>query len=270
MIISEYEKNANGDELGVFFICFKERIAIENFFEVFRGIYPTAPVYLSSDGGHDYKYLEEKYDNIMCVLDEEKTVGVTAHIEKMIKSGDYDIVNLFMASIEYLKRVKLAFDYCKTDYMLLAEPDVLVRGKMTMPTVDCVGPKPNPMPRHIQQYIIDNGGINNVAWGASAGIIKRESFMKIYNNIINNQHKMLQYLYMDPRMACYDYLFCFLLSIHGLRYDPNPELTECGRNPDWKLSRHPLLHQYMEKYSKDGDNYNKHFDHDAESVKPWC
>jgi len=37
MIMSEYEKNANGDELGVFFICFKERIAIENFFEVFRG-----------------------------------------------------------------------------------------------------------------------------------------------------------------------------------------------------------------------------------------
>jgi hypothetical protein len=36
----------------------------------------------------------------------------------------------------------------------------------------------------------------------------------------------------------------------ALGYDEiqNPELTECLRNPNWRNSGHPLLHQFREYY----------------------
>jgi hypothetical protein len=244
--------------LGSFYICFKERNAIEKSIASFKKFYPDAPMYLTSDGGYDYSYLEKQYKNMKCVLDKEMTVGITKDIEKMIATNSFPIVSLFMAAMQFVIRLKKAIDFCKTDYIFLMEPDVFVRGEMSLTDYDFVGAKPNPMPPQIQKYITDNGGYNNVAWGGAAGIIKTESYNVIYNDLIDNQHKMLEWLYMDPRIACYDYLLTFLFSIYGFRYEDNPELTECNRNPNWRTSNHPLLHQYYENYTSDNGDTGKH------------
>jgi len=244
--------------LGVFYICYKEKTAIEKSIASFRQFYPDSPIYLSSDGGYNYGYLEANDKFIKTSLDPEQTVGITKDIEKMIATQKFDIVNLFMASIEYLKRLKKAVDYCGTEYMLLMEPDVFVRGKLNLVDIPLVGPKPNVMPQHIQQYFVDNGGMNNVAWGAASGVMKTWQFNMIYNDLINKQHKMLEYLYLDPRIACYDYLLTFLFSIYGYEYAENPDLTECGRNPNWQTSGHPLIHQYYENYVSGSGDTGKH------------
>jgi len=245
--------------LGAFFVCFKEKNAIEKSIESFKTHYPDSPLYLTSDGGYDYSYLENQYENIKCVLDEEMTVGVTKDIEKMIASNRFPIVSLFMAAMQFLIRLKRGVDFCNTDYILLMEPDVFVRGKLNLSEYELVGPKPNVIPEYVQNYIIKNGGYNNVAWGAAAGVMQTKAFNIIYNDLINNQHKMLEWLYLDPRIACYDYLLMFIFSMYGFRYEENPDLTECNRNSNWKTSDHTLLHQYYENYtSKNGDTGKHH------------
>ena len=244
--------------LGAFYICFKERTAIEKSIASFKNFYPDAPLYLTSDGGYDYSYLEEEYSNMKCILDKEMTVGVTKDIEKMVSSNSFPIVPLFMASMQFLIRLKKGVDFCQTDYILLMEPDVFVRGKLNLSEYELVGPKPNPMPESIQKYITDNGGYNNVSWGAAAGVMQTKAFNVIYDDLINNQHKMLEWLYMDPRMACYDYLLTFIFSMYGFKYEENPDLTECNRNPNWKTSNHPLLHQYYENYTSSKGDTGKH------------
>jgi hypothetical protein len=163
-----------------------------------------------------------------------------------------------MASMQFLRRLKFAVDYCKTDYLLLMEPDVFVRGKLTMPDFELVGPKPNLMPDIVREYIIKSGGKDNAAWGAAAGIMECEAFNTIYEDLHVNQHKMLNWLYLDPRIACYDYLLTFIFSMYGYRYEPNPDLTECLRNPNWRESGHPLLHQYYENYISENGETGKH------------
>lgn len=246
------------NNLGAFYICFKERTAIEKSIESFKTQYPDAPMYLTSDGGYDYVDLESRFSNLKTSLDPEQTVGITKDIEKMIAANSFPIVPLFMASIEFLKRLKRGVDHCQTEYMLLMEPDVFVRGKLNLTGKDLMGPKPNVMPDHVRKYIIDKGGVDNVAWGSAAGVMKSESFNKVYDRVINNQHEMLEFLYLDPRMACYDYLLTFLFSVYGFEYAENPDLTECGRNPEWRTSSHPLIHQYYENYVSNSGDTGKH------------
>ena len=88
--------------------------------------------------------------------------------------------------------------------------------------------------------------------------MQTKAFNVIYDDLINNQHKMLEWLYMDPRMACYDYLLTFIFSMYGFKYEENPDLTECNRNPNWKTSNHPLLHQYYENYTSSKGDTGKH------------
>lgn len=244
-------------ELGVFYICYKEKTAIEKSIESFRQFYPDSPIYLSSDGGFDYSYLNDEITK--CVLDVEQTVGVTKDIEKMIQTNQFPIIRLFMASMQYLHRLEKAVDYCDTDYMLLMEPDVFVRGKLNLLDIPLVGPKPNQMPDGVRKYIIDAGGVDNRCWGAAAGVMQSKVFKEIFNDLKNNQHKVLEWLYMDPRISCYDYLLTFMFSVYGFKYEENPDLIECNRNPNWKQTNHPLIHQYYENYiSKNGETGKHH------------
>lgn len=244
--------------LGAFYICFKERTAIEKSLASFKQFYPDAPVYLTSDGGYDYSYLESQYSRMKCVLDPEMTVGITKDIEAMTAKGQYPLVPLFMAAMQFLMRLKRGVDFCQTDYLLLMEPDVFVRGPLTIPQYELVGPTPNVMPDAVQEFIRQRGGRTNGRFGAAAGVMQTEAFLHIYDDLIQNQHKMLECLCLDPRIACYDYLLTFVFSLYGFRYEENPDLTECNRNPNWRTSGHPLLHQYYDNYISTGDDTGKH------------
>ncbi len=45
--------------LGIFFSCFKEKKAVEYSLTELVKHYPDSPIYLVSDGGLDFSYLEE-------------------------------------------------------------------------------------------------------------------------------------------------------------------------------------------------------------------
>ena len=236
-------------DLGVFYICYKEQAAVEYSLKEFRKFYPKNSIYLVSDNGLDFSYLKEKFGNIETIKETMEVVGIAKDVDQYIRehSGEID---LFMGiSLEFLRRLKNGCDFCKTEYMILMEPDVLVRGQLHPFDADLVGPTVNVMPEIIQEYIITNGGKNNGTWGPAGGIMKTSSFYEVYNKLMNDLDKFSGGLKLDPRMICYDYLLAFLFSLFGYTYTDNPDQTECIRNPNWKNSGHPLLHQHRELYS---------------------
>jgi len=236
-------------DLGVFYICYKEQAAVEYSLKEFRKFYPKNSIYLVSDNGLDFSYLKEKFGNIETIKETMEVVGIAKDVDQYIRehSGEID---LFMGiSLEFLRRLKNGCDFCKTEYMILMEPDVLVRGQLHPFDADLVGPTVNVMPEIIQEYIITNGGKNNGTWGPAGGMMKTSSFYEVYNKLMNDLDKFSGGLKLDPRMICYDYLLAFLFSLFGYTYTDNPDQTECIRNPNWKNSGHPLLHQHRELYS---------------------
>jgi hypothetical protein len=59
------------EKLGFFYSCHKEKRAVDKSIQELRKHYPTAPIYLVSDGGLDYSYLTRKYSNIFVSLEED-------------------------------------------------------------------------------------------------------------------------------------------------------------------------------------------------------
>lgn len=244
-------------DLGVFYICYKEKSAVEFSLTKFREIYSDSPIYLVSDNGVDFSYLRENIKNMETSVEDMEVVGVAKNLDKTIKENMVDYELFFNLSMEFLRRLRNGCDFCKTEYMLLMEPDVLVRGKLNSFDADLVGPTVNVMPLDIQEFIIMNGGKNNATWGPAGGMMKTKSFYSVYEKIIEDPDKLRWGLKMDPRIVCYDYLLSFLFSIFGYTYTNNPDQTECLRNPNWRDSGHPLLHQYRELYSMNYDGKHK-------------
>ena len=116
--------------LGVFYICYKEQAAIEYSLKKFREFYPKNPIYLVSYNGLDFSYLKENFGNIETTVEDMEVVGVAKNLDKSIKENTVDFDLFFDLSMEFLRRLKNACDFCKTEYMLLMEPDVLVRGEL--------------------------------------------------------------------------------------------------------------------------------------------
>jgi len=244
-------------DLGVFFICYKEQSAVEFSLSKFREIYSSNPIYLVSDNGNDFSYLKDTIKNIETTVEDMEVVGVAKNLDKSIKENTVDFELFFDLSMEFLRRLKNGCDFCKTEYMLLMEPDVLVRDKLNSFDADLVGPTVNVMPTTIQEYIMLNGGKNNGTWGPAGGLMKTKSFYSVYEKTLKDPDKLKWGLKMDPRIVCYDYLLSFLFSIFGYTYADNPDQTECLRNPDWRISGHSLLHQYREFYSTNYEGKHK-------------
>ena len=117
-------------DLGVFYICYKEQAAIEFSLKKFRQFYPENPIYLVSDNGLDFSYLKENFGNIETIKETTEVVGIARDVDQYIRENSGDI-DLFMGiCLEFLRRLKNGCDFCNTEYMVLMEPDVLVRGEL--------------------------------------------------------------------------------------------------------------------------------------------
>jgi len=241
-------------DVGVFYHCYKENDAVEFSVKSFKNLYPDSPMYIVSDNGNDFSYLEKKYKNIKFIKKNNEVQSLVKFVDNLIAANNVDIDLFTDIAIEVLNRIKNAIDYCQSKYIILMEPDVYVRSKFSLPKTDMVGPIPNEMPINVQEYIISKGGINNKYWGPAGGIMNTQAFLDIYSKI--DKTIISEILLQDPRIVCYDYLLPVLFSIYGYRYENNPEQTECLRNPNWEISDHKILHQYRKYF--DGNYDGKH------------
>jgi hypothetical protein len=250
-------------DFGVFYTCYTEKKAVDYSLEVLYGIYPEVPVYLISDGGEDYSDLGNRYTsrgfNLKTYLefDSRGLIPTFAHREDFHTEEIQK--NVFDSVMAFLERVKRAVDYSGKEFLLVMEPDVLVRGKISNPeNHKLLGSRVNTgMSDQIRDVVRSYPGsidVNN--WGITPAIFECSAFLKIYEIIENDRDLLRRLCLSDRRFANYDFMFAILFALVGIPESINSEIVECFRNPNWETTWHPLVHQYRAKYPLSAEGYD--------------
>jgi len=252
---------------GVFYTCYTENDAIEYNLKALYSIYPDCPVYLVSDGGNDFAYLEKQYSSLKTSLE-----GDTRGWCQGSGASDYLVQNqnyktnpeihqkLYDTAYAWMERQQRAIEFCKKDHMLVMEPDVLIRGKLNIPKkTKLMGPMaPNITPeagwRHVLSKI--DGAVDVYSWGWPY-IYESKAFTEVFSFVKNNESIFRDFLMSDYRFgSAGDVTIPVLFAACGYSPSINPDVTECLRNPGWRTSGHPLLHQYRDAYPQVGSGYS--------------
>jgi hypothetical protein len=241
-------------DFGVFYTCFTEYEAVEYSLDLLYSIYKDIPVYLISDGGSDYSNLSNKFKCGKFLLEHDSRGMVPKINEKNWTNPEMQKI-MIDSIFTFLERVKRAIEYSKKPYLLIMEPDVLVRGKLHIKeNTHLAGSRVNPY--HWAKDKINEilsgipGSVEVTHYGATPAILKSDSFMNVYDFFKNNTSYVNEFCKIDPNFSNYDILLTVLFAALGYNEIENDELTECLRNTNWENSGHPLLHQFRIHYPK--------------------
>ena len=255
----------DGEDVSVGFIynsVYKQKEAFEYSLARVREQYPTSKVYVVSDGGLDYSYLEDEYEDLKFEMGED-TIGpytkMTFH-NYLQPDNQLAIKKNIAATIE---RVTKGIEYCgNPDWMFMTEPDVLLRGKISYPeNGKLLGTRLNyawDIPGRLEQYIAMNeissqieGSIPMFRWGAVPAIFHTETFLKA-SKVYQDNFELLDGITATVfGVNCFDVIMPFLFSLVGEEEVFNSETIECMRDPSWRNSSHPIVHQFREHYSEE-------------------
>ena len=237
-------------KLGAFYSCYKEINAVNYSIDRLKKVYPNIPIYLVSDGGEDFSYLESKYTNIKTIMDID-TMSSTFKITDQNFREEFHQENIKKCALTVLNRLKNAIEYCKSDYILMMDPDTLVIGELNIPyDSKLLGSRVNHgLPKEYKDILSSFDGskvINH--WGATPAIFEINSFLKAYDNIFNNMNifdKLCKSFY---AMYAHDVLLPTIYALIGLEEEFNPDIVECNRDPNWEQTNKPLIHQFKKYY----------------------
>lgn len=244
--------------VGFIYSVFKEKKALDYSIKNLRIHYPEEKIYLISDGGLDYTYLENEYTNLTTSL-EEDTMSETFKI-----TGDYTTGNfrqeyyqevIKKCAYTVLDRVTRAIEYCNyPDWMVMCDPDCLIRGQLNFSDdgkilgsrINCCLPEGY---RNILNSI--DGAISISRWGASPCVFEVSTFLRALEKFryLDTTEDLLDKLCKEfYAMYAHDVLFPTLFALVGEEETFNPDVVECTRNPNWRNTQHPLVHQFREYY----------------------
>lgn len=259
-------------KFGVYFTCYTEKESVENAIKLLFEIYPDIPVYLVSDGGADYGYLEEKFKGkrIKTMLGED-TRGLIPKIPKENFRSEEWQAYAQKSIVTFFNRVKDAINYCGTEYLLVMEPDVLVRGKLTIPGGSLFsGSRVNKgISKELREIVRKvPGAIDVNHWGATPAIFKSDTFLQAWHKLESDSALLRALCMAEHRLPNYDLTFAVLFALIGVPEERNPDIIECLRDKNWRTKPQPLVHQYRELYPK--MDYSGTHATDAHKVKrPW-
>lgn len=243
---------------GVFYTCFTEKKAVDYSLEVLKTIYPDVKIYLVSDGGCSFDDLKIKYSHLETKL-EEDTRSFIPFLKDEVDYKSIETQNKIKNSIiKFLQRVSDAIDYCQEEYLLIMEPDVLVRGKISNSNNSVfLGSRVNEgLSDELKNILYHTEGaiqINN--WGATPAIFRCDEFKLAYKKLLSTPSLLDSLCLSESRLANYDVLLGVLFALIGIEETNNPEIIECFRNSNWENTSHPLVHQYRAKYPTYNEGY---------------
>jgi len=244
---------------GVFYTCYTEYDSVKYSLEELYKIYPDIPVLLISDGGSDYSDLESKFLGLKTILEHDsrgRVPKINGDNFLLEENQKYMKESIFT----FLDRIKRSIDYCKKPYLLIMEPDVLVRGRLSIKSEDVhlLGSRVNYYhwaKDQVNKVLSKIEGSTSVThYGATPAIFNCKSFMKVYDFFTKNEEIIEELCRIDSNFANYDILLTVLFAAMGFEEISNEDLSECLRNPNWENSDHPLLHQFRIYYPK--SNYS--------------
>ena len=250
-------------KFGVFYTCYKEVDAVDYSIGLLKNYYPNCPIYLVSDGGSDYSFLESKFTNLKTKISwDSRGISQNLTFEKWSNLKDKNII---LKSInEFFKRNLEAIEYCETESILIMEPDVLVRNNLNhFPSKinSLLGSRIN-KPDHegffnVQKLLKNiEGSVEPTHYGSTPAFYYSDSFKEVYDFVKNNQELVLKIINCDPNFVCYDTFLTVLFAACGYHEIFNPDIIECLRCPDWASRPNPLVHQYRNHYPKAGSGYD--------------
>lgn len=240
--------------IGFFFSCFTEKRAVEYALSELVKYYSESPIYLVSDGGLDYSYLKSRYRNLYTSL-EEDTMSETFKITGDLTTGNFrdeyyqEVIK--KCALTVLDRLERAIDYCKTDYILMMDPDTLVRGILTIPEGSkLLGSRVNVgMPQGIKEILKEHEGAKVIdCWGATPALFESQTFLRALSHFKENIGILDKFTQEFYAMYAHDVLLPILFALIGEEETFNPEIIECNRDPSWRSKFNPLVHQFKEYY----------------------
>ena len=237
-------------KLGFFFSCYKENRAVENSLSELRKHYPDNPIYLVSDGGSDFNYLKDSYDNLFVSL-EEDTMSSTFNITDQNWREEIHQNAIRHATYAVLNRLEHAIEYCQTDYILMMDPDALVRGQLNIPEgVKLLGSRVNTgLPVELQVVLSRIPGAKVInCWGATPALFETKTFMTSWSRLKASPEVMDAFIDSFYAIYAHDVLLPLVFALVGEEETFNPDIVECNRNPNWRNTTQPLVHQFKEFY----------------------
>jgi len=237
-------------KLGFFFSCYKENRAVENSLSELRKHYPDNPIYLVSDGGSDFNYLKDSYDNLFVSL-EEDTMSSTFNITDQNWREEVHQNAIRQATYAVLNRLERAIEYCQTDYILMMDPDALVRGQLNIPEgVKLLGSRVNTgLPVELQVVLSRIPGAKVInCWGATPALFETKTFMDSWSRLKVSPNVMDAFIDSFYAIYAHDVLLPLIFALVGEEETFNPDIVECNRNPNWRNTTQPLVHQFKEFY----------------------
>lgn len=209
----------------------------------FRKHFDDSPFYLVSDKGDNFQELANKYN----VEYEHSEIHLGAGYE------GYTIDEMK----EWLSRLYRGFTFCKSDYVIYMEDDVLIRHKnINCDNIIIAGVLENPIKEDVIEYFERRYGnkFSTNLYGACGGTIyETETFVNNYNNFI----KIIDECWYDIKkkginISYLDMFAPILFMSLGYPYTKNINLIEDHRGDNWRESTHSLLHgkvSYKERYN---------------------
>lgn len=237
-------------KLGFFFSCYKENRAVENSLSELRKHYPDNPIYLVSDGGSDFNYLKDSYGNLFVSL-EEDTMSATFNITDQNWREEVHQNAIKQATYTVLNRLERAIEYCRTDYILMMDPDALVRGQLNIPEgVKLLGSRVNTgLPVELQVHLSRIPGAKVInCWGATPALFETKTFMTSWSRLKASPEVMDAFIDSFYAIYAHDVLLPLVFALVGEEETFNPDIVECNRNPNWRNTIQPLVHQFKEFY----------------------
>lgn len=243
----------NVTNIGVMMSCFDEVEAVSFAIQEFRKFYPENKIFVFNESKEDYNFLLERDSNIRIKNDKDTMsfyyenpihqVYLLPEFQKKIQD----------AVLTFLDRINQTIKYSQAEYLLLMDPDVLVRGELNIPSnISLLGSlRNNGVPPEVKKILNDiEGAVVINEWGATPGIFKVETFKRAYDKFISTPNLLSRLTMSWSSFYAHDIIIPVLFSLIGEREQLNVDFTECNTDMDWQTNQKKLVHHYK-KYYKD-------------------
>lgn len=246
------------EKLGVFFTCFDELEATRISLNHLKQVYPDIKIRLFTESKLDFQFLEKEISGLK-TSQEKDTMSDYLGITYDDYLSDEDQKAIKTAALAVLKRLTQSFEHLNSEYILMMDPDALVRGKLNIPEgAGLLGCRQN---THIwaieklNEVLIRNGGVKMTAWGATPAIFNIKDFMRGLRKLLYTPDLLDDLCKSFYWFCAHDILLGSIFSLIGKEEEFNPDIIQISTDPNWQSKSNPLLHQFRYYYPRRKSKY---------------
>lgn len=202
---------------------------------------PGSPVYLVGTGYH-YEPLAQRFDDVHFVYD-DTNVDMT--------SGTVSLAAIDL----YLRRVRDAALYCNCSYLVLLEPDVLLRGPIRQAPAHDAGGVADHWNKQWPAALEDEFHVSRWShehWGMCGGsYVKVDSYLQAYATLDYSRLQRMQNVSgWKGIVAVQDTVLAIMFMDQGYTLRPWTDLAELGKDDRTATRWTPVVHKVKRFYNE--------------------